>query len=353
MSDRTKKPPLPQVQVIRKPAGAPVSPAPSTVRPQVSPLPAHPAPGAPPTVVKPATPRPSATVAPRPLSPTPAARPVALSAPRPAGRAPFRGPPRPTTPRPPPTAEAIAALAKKERVPNRIAKGELEGKMKCRIWKKLHAEEAKRFDQAWTLLEATPGLDLADAFGIVQSGMSVEDFKARRARAKRREAIKEARATVAAETINAFIDDRIADKTELSFVMGERTVLDVLTAVAPVSFTGERTGQHEKLQVVVLTRKSTWDALLPRLERDPKLAQKPASVARQPARRPVSDPRAFLPQVGNRISLQLRNGIRLEQPLLAVGPFDVLLGAAGEELFVPLHAMLSWTPVEGAAAAQS
>lgn len=310
------------MQVIRKPAGAPVSPTPVVVRPSTSPVVAPV-----PTTTKPSSPRPPS------------------SGPRPGGaRPPFRGPPRPSTPRPPPTAEAIAILAKKERVPNRIAKGELEGKMKCRIWKKLHAEEAKRFDQAWTLLEATPGLDLADAFGIVQSGMSVDEFKARRARAKRREAIKEARSTVAAETIDGFIDARIADKTELALVMGERTVLDVLTAVAPVSFTGERTGQHEKLHVVVLTRKTTWDALLPKLEREPKLSQKPASVARQPARRPVSDPRGFLPHLGKQVTIQLRNGVKLELPLLAVGPFDVLLGAEGDELFVPLHAMLSWAP---------
>lgn len=326
MSERTKKPPAPLVQVIRKPTGAPVSPTPSAVRPSISATSVAAAivPGA---TSRPSTPRPPAT------------------GPRPAGaRPPFRGPPRPSTPRPPPTAEGIAALAKKERVPNRIAKGELEGKMKCRIWKKLHAEEAKRFDQAWTLLEVTPGLDLADAFGIVQSGMSVDEFKTRRARAKRREAIKEARSTVAAETIDAFIGARIADKSELAFVMGERTVLDVLTAVAPVSFTGERTGQHEKLHVVALTRKSTWDALLPKLEREPKLSQKPASVARQPARRPVSDPRGFLPHLGRSVAIQLRNGVKLEQPLLAVGPFDVLLGTPGDELFVPLHAMLSWAP---------
>ncbi|MDP1822970.1 MAG: hypothetical protein Q8L48_07005 [Archangium sp.] len=321
MTDRNKKPPPPQVQVIRKPAGGPVSPTPVAVRPSTSAL------AAPSLTAKPSSPRPPS------------------SGPRPGGaRPPFRGPPRPSTPRPPPTAEAIAILARKERVPNRIAKGELEGKMKCRIWKKLHAEEAKRFDQAWTLLEATPGLDLADAFGIVQSGMSVDEFKARRARAKRREAIKEARSTVAAETIDAFVDARIADKSELALVMGERTVLDVLTAVAPVSFTGERTGQHEKLHVVVLTRKTTWDALLPKLEREPKLSQKPASVARQPARRPVSDPRGFLPHLGKQVTIQLRNGVKLEQPLLAVGPFDVLLGAEGDELFVPLHAMLSWAP---------
>ncbi len=320
MTERNKKPP--QVQVIRKPAGAPIVPTP-IVRPSTTVV-ATPTP----TASRPSSPRPSST-GPRP----------------PAGaRPPFRGPPRSSTPRPPPTAEGIAALAKKERVPNRIAKGELEGKMKCRIWKKLHADEAKRFDQAWTLLEATPGLELADAFGIVQSGMSVDEFKARRARAQRREAIKEARSTVAAEATDAFISERLADKAELAFVMGERTVLDVLTAVAPVSFTGERTAQHEKLHVVVLARKSTWDALLPKLERDSKLSQKPASVARQPARRPVSDPRGFLPHLGKPVTVQLRNGIKLELPLIAVGPFDVLLGAAGDELFVPLHAMLSWAP---------
>ncbi len=305
--------------VVVSPTPTAVSPTPSVVRPTLN-----------------AAPVPTRASSPRPPSPSSA---------RPAGaKPPFRGPPRPSTPRPPPTADGIAVLARKERVPNRIAKGELEGKMKCRIWKKLHAEEAKRFDQAWTLLEATPGLDLADAFGIVQSGMSVDEFRARRARAKRRESIKEARSTVAAGPIDDFVSARIADKSELAIVMGERTVLDVLTAVAPVSFTGERSGQLEKLHVVVLTRKNTWEALLPKLEREPKLSQKPASVARQPARRPVSDPRGFLQHVGEKVIVQLRNGIKLELPLIAVGPFDVLMGEAGEELFVPLHAMLSWAP---------
>ena len=63
-----------------------------------------------------------------------------------------------------------------------------------------------------------------------------------------------------------------------------------------------------------------------------------------PARRPVSDPRGFLPLIGKNVIIQLRNGMKLEQPVLAVGPFDVLLGAEGDELFVPLHAMLSWAP---------
>jgi len=336
VTDKPKsKTPAPQVQVIRKPMGAPVTPgavAPAPVVPirkTVAPTP----------VARP-TPAHSSMAAPLPPRPS---GPVVSS--RPAGSKPaFRGPPRSSGPRTPPTPEAIAVLAQKERVPARIAKGELEGKMKCRIWKKLHAEEAKRFEQAWTLAEKTPGLELADAFGIVQSGMTVEEYRARRARARKRESIKEARADVAPEVIDAFINARIAEKTELCIVMGERTAIDVITEVQPVSFTGERSGKIEKLHVVALSRKSTWESITPKLERDSKLAQKPAQVSRQPSRRPVSDPRAFVEHQGKRISVQLRNGIKLTEPLLAVGPFDVLLGAEGNELFVPLHAMLSWSP---------
>jgi hypothetical protein len=266
------------------------------------------------------------------------------------GKPPFRGPPRSTAPRSPPTAEGIAALARKERVPNRIAKGDLEGKMKCRIWKKLHAEEAKRFEQAWTLVEANPGLELADAFGVVQSGLSIPDFQARRARAKKREDIKVARATVVGSVIDDFITSLITEASELAFVLGERTVLDVLKGVQPVSFTLERSSRLEKLNVVLVTRKSTWERVMPALERDPKLAHKPVPVARQPARRPVNDPRPFLDHVGAPVTLQLRNGISITHPLLAVGPFDVLLGTETETIFVPLHAMLSWAPGSAVAA---
>ncbi len=244
--------------------------------------------------------------------------------------------------RPPPTAEQIAALARKERVPNRIAKGELDGKMKCRIWKKLHAEEAKRFDEAWALVEKTPGLDLADAFGVVQSGLTVDEFSQRRARVKKRAEVKEARSAVNGERLDAFISQLVASKVELSLILGERTLIDSITGVQPVAFDCERTGRLEKLNVVLITRKSTWDAMSPTLVRDARLAQKPASVSRQPSRRPVNDPRAFLENVGQSVTISLRNGIGLTAPLLAVGPFDVLLGADGAEIFIPLHAMLSW-----------
>ncbi len=323
MTDRNKgRPPAPLVQVIRR------GPTPTTTSPGAAPQP----------------------VPVRPVSgPLPVPRPTASM------RAPIARPPAPAMPpgprgaraapsnRPPPTAEQIAAMAKKERVPNRIAKGELDGKMKCRIWKKLHAEEAKRFDEAWTLVEKTPGLELPDAFGVVQSGLTVEEFNQRRARMKKRAEVKEARSAVNGERLDAFISQQVASKAELSIVLGERTLIDSLTGVQPVAFDCERTGRLEKLNVVLLTRKATWDTMGNSLVRDSRLSQKPASVSRQPSRRPVNDPRAFLELVGQSVTVSLRNGIGLTAPLLAVGPFDVLLGSDGAELFVPLHAMLSWT----------
>ena len=361
MNDRPKKPP---VEIVRRPAGAPaprpIAPTPRPVTPKgpVAPRPVPvPAPvptGTPgsapgPAPVAPAS-RPAGPPASRPAGPPSSARPMGdrpsfdRSGP-PRGRGGGGGFPRPARPPgPPPTADQINALAKKERVPARIAKGELEGKMKCRIWKKLHAEEAKRFDQAYTLMEKTPGLELAEAFGVNQSGLSVDEFRERRARLKKKEEVKVARTAVAPEAIDKFLGDLVASKTELSLVLGERTVVDVLTAVEPVAFQLEKAGRLEKLQVVALCRRALWDKQGPHFERDVKLSQKPLPVARQPARRPVSDPRPFLEHAGKTLSLLLRNGLRLELPLRAVGPFDVLLGEEGDELFIPLHGVVKWEP---------
>ncbi|HEX8705139.1 MAG TPA: hypothetical protein VF815_40280 [Myxococcaceae bacterium] len=281
----------------------------------------------------PAAPRPAPSAGPRPpgagggFPPRPGG---------PGGRPSFRSGP----PRPPPTPEQIQALAQREHVPARIAKGELEGKMKCRIWRKLHAEEAKRFDQVYALMGQNPGLSLGDAFGVVQSGMTVAEFMARKERTQRKAAIKQARGEVDNAAVADFISSLVTGKTELTVVLAERTMLDTLTAEEPIAFTFERTGRLEKLQVVLLARRKDWDKLLPTLERDPKLTQKPTAVARQPDKRPYSDPRPFLPQMGQQVRLVLRNGITLKMPLLKAGRFDLLLGEPGSELFVPLHAIL-------------
>lgn len=345
------KKPSPLVEVVRKPAAAParagvrpgvVTPRP-VPKPQVAPVrPASAAPAA-------AAPGVEAVAAP-PAAVPPSARPSFGSRPPggPGGRSGPGGRPggfRPARPPgPPPTAAQIEALAKKERVPARIAKGELEGKMKARVWKKLHREEAGRFDQAYQLMEKHPTLPLAEAFGVIQSGLGVEDFVARRARAKKKEEVKTARSSVTAEAIDAYVAELVGGKTELTVVLAERTVLDLISKVEPVAFQLERSGRLEKLQVVCLAPRGLWEPLVPTLERDPKLAQKPAPVARQPAKRPVSDPRPFLEHLGKEVSLVLRNGTTLRFPLQAVGPFDLLVGPSEvERIFVPLHAIVEWS----------
>ena len=153
--------------------------------------------GGSPTPTPPATPGLAPTPSP-PVRPTPSpgARP-----PRPPLRGPPSGRPPSRGPATPPTPEAIQSLAAREHVPARIAKGDLEGKMRARVWRKLHPEEARRFDEAYALMGKTPGLDLPEAFGLLQSGLTLEQFRARQARAKAKATVKEARSAVAAEEI--------------------------------------------------------------------------------------------------------------------------------------------------------
>ena len=330
MADRKGRRP-PTVEVVRRPAPATGAPTPS---PPPSPSSAPtPTPGPTPAAgVVPAPVRPTST-APRP--PRPPLRPGAASH----GRPPSRGPSTP------PTAEAIAALAAREHVPARIAKGELEGKMRARIWRKLHQEEARRFDQAYALMAQHGGLDLAEAFGLLQSGLTLEQFRARQARTRAKATVKEARGAVSATQVDGWLSAAATDKAPLAFVLADRTLLDVLLQTHPVAFVLERSGRVEKLAVCALARRTTWDVLLPRLPRDSRLAQKPVPVAREPDRRPHSDPRPFLPAVGGRVRLVLRNGFTIEETLLSVGPYDLVLGSAGAEVLVPLHALISWEQI--------
>jgi len=218
--------------------------------------------------------------------------------------------------------------------------------MKARIWRKLHAEEAKRFDQAYAILDKTPGIELPDAFALLQSGMTLEEYQGRRSRTQKRALVKEARGAVAGDTVNALLQRYLAEQTELALVLGGRTVFDSLKGIRSVAFELSRSGRLEKLQVVLVAPRAVWEPRSPQVSRDPKLSQKPEAVSREPDRRPFSDPRPFEPAVGKRIKLQLRNGIQLEEPLRILGPFDLVLGEAGQELVVPIHALLSWEALD-------
>ncbi len=277
-------------------------------------------------------------------------RPSLSGTPRPSAPrgAPTRPPPSRRPPLHPPTDAQVQALAIREHVPTRIARGELDGKMKARIWRKLHAAEARRFDEAYQLVGLTPGLALDDAFALLQSGLSVEELRARRARTARRAELRDARRRVSAETIDGWLAKRMQDKTPLAVVLADRTVLDVMSGVQPLALLLERGGRVEKLQVVLLAGAQSWEQAQPTLSRDAKLAQRPAPVPREPDRRPVSDPRPLLDHAQKTVRLELRNGLGIERPLLAVGPYDLLVGTDGDELLIPLHALMSWAPAGGA-----
>ncbi|MCL2625597.1 MAG: hypothetical protein FWD46_02100 [Cystobacterineae bacterium] len=244
------------------------------------------------------------------------------------------------------TPAAIEALAKKERVPVRIAKGELDGKMKCRIWKRLHPKEAEHFECAYRLQEQHPHLNLNDAFGLLQSNMTVDEFAKRRARIKKKDELRVARASVSSLEIDAWFKVLMEAQEELSFVLAESTLRDKIRGLSPLELELEKTGLMEKLHIVAIARSKTWEQLTVQLLRDLKLAQKPSPVPRQPTQRPVGDPRPFLSHRGKTLNLFLRNGINLELPLLATGPFDLLVGTPGNEILVPLHALLGWNPLD-------
>lgn len=316
MSDKKRQ--GPEVQVVVRPGSPGVQ-----VRPK---LPASP--------VRPPTPhvpvRPSA----------PGAVPV-----RPAGAAPRPSPrtaPRAGPPLPPPTEEQVQALAATERVPARIARGALEGRMPCKTWRKLHAEEARRFDEAYALLAKHPGLSLQEAFGLLQAGIPLEEWKARRENAGRKQAVKSARAEVSNGAVAAWFAAAISSGTPLAVVEVEGAREDTLRAEAPVELTFADAGRVEKLRLLALGPAAAWERLSPSLDRDAGLAAHPAPLHRQPDRRPVSDARPFLPHVGQPVQLLLRNGLRLELPLAGVGPFDLLVSAEESQLLVPLHALAAW-----------
>src|SRR5439155_13365801 len=108
------------------------------------------------------------------------------------------------------------------------------------VWRKLHAEEARRFDQVYELMDKNAGLELADAFGAIQSGLKVEEFLARKARTQKKAEVKAARGSVPGTAVNELVDGLIREKIELSIVLAERTMSDVMTAVEPVAFNFEK-----------------------------------------------------------------------------------------------------------------
>ena len=243
---------------------------------------------------------------------------------------------------PVPSAAQVEMLARREKVPTRIAKGELQGQMKCRIWRKLHPEESQSFVQAYAIIDQNPGLSLPDAFGILQSGLTREEFEARKSRTTKKGMVRQARVSVSDQEIHQLLNRWIGEAVPLAVVLSERTFIDQLVSHQPIACQWARSGRVEKLITVLISPQRTWKALSSTIERDPKLAQKPAAVSRHPEKRPFSDPRPFLEAIGQHVRVLLRNGIQLSLPLYRVGAFDLVLGVSDAEVLIPIHALIDW-----------
>ena len=217
--------------------------------------------------------------------------------------------------------------------------------MKCRIWRKLHAEEARRFDQVYALMESNPALGFEDAFGVLQSGLPPAEFLERKAKTQKKTAVKQARSAISNEAVDAFLRELVEQRAPLSVVFEDFVFEDQLEAVERVAFQFHGRGRCEKLQVLVLARREIWEEISSSTSRDAQLAEQPAPIVRQPERRAVSDPRPFAEHIGTTVELVLRNGLKIGQPLRAVGPYDLIVGTQRAELLVPLHAIVRWSPV--------
>jgi hypothetical protein len=144
--------------------------------------------------------------------------------------------------------------------------------------------------------------------------------------------------------VNSLLQALIEQGAELSVVLAEQTLQDVLQSVERVAFDFKQSGRLEKLQVILIARQEVWERVFSSVHHDPALVADPAPIIRQPERRAFTDPRPFAEHAGHPIELVLRNGLTLRQVLRAVGPFDLILGGVNSELLVPLHGIVRWTP---------
>ena len=224
----------------------------------------------------------------------------------------------------------------------RIARGELAGKMKCRIWKKLHPESAKRFSQAYDFLSKHPELSLAEAVSAAESEMPIDQFLARHKTKEDKRRVAAARTEIPQAPIDAFLQEFIDRGEELAFVLGKPVRRGRLSAVKPTLFILEGDERLRKIDVVLLTTAKHWATIASTLPRNSELAARPPPVPLEPSQRQVHDARPMIAAVGQQIQVALRNGLVVADELQAAGPYDVLLGRGETTLLVPLHAMLSW-----------
>jgi hypothetical protein len=213
--------------------------------------------------------------------------------------------------------------------------------MTCREWRNREPEEANRYSRAYDVVAKFPGVHLDTALSLVATGQDPAEYLARKSKPSPKASVLASRRAVSNAEVAAFLQRLVANRVQVSVTLASSTFTDVLIEDLPTEFRFERSGPTEKLQIVTMTESSVASQYSP-TKIDPQLAAQPAPISPAPTSRPVNDPRLFQPHIDETIGVILRNGATYQLRLVAVGPYDLLLGKAGQELFVPLHALMSW-----------
>jgi hypothetical protein len=200
-------------------------------------------------------------------------------------------------------------------------------------------------------MDSDLGMSLEAAMNHEQRGDTIESLRAERQQRVANERLREldlkiaeARKAVPNTSIEALRNKLIDGKVELGVVLGDRVLTDRLVGVDKTALQFAEAGSIPALDLVMLAPSKTWQTVRSKATSDEKLLRTPAPVATQPSRRAAADPQPFLESVGKQITFTLRNGIILTLKLVAVGPYDLIVGDARNQILVPIHALVSWGP---------
>ncbi len=215
--------------------------------------------------------------------------------------------------------------------------------MTCQQWRAIHPSDASRYRRAYEVVDKFPNMSLETALSLVASGKDPAEYLAEKAKPSPRKLVHAARRAVSNAAIEAYFRRLIAGRMQVSVTLLSKTFADVLVGDRPTELQFANAGPVKKIEVVSMVEQAAVDRYPP-AKVDAAIAAKVQPGPRTPDARPVSDPRPLVPLVGKVVEAALRNGVTYRLPLAGVGPFDLLLGESGREVFVPLHALLSWQP---------
>ena len=155
------------------------------------------------------------------------------------------------------------------------------------------------------------------------------------------------RQSVNGAAVESFLKRLSEDEEDVVIAIDRRIAVDRLVGMKRLAFDLAGEGAVSAMEVVFLAPRQAWLSVFTQVRFDDAVFRSPPPVDPVLSRRPAADPRPFVEHQGRRLKLTLRNGMILSLQLVAVGPYDLIVGGDAGELLVPLHALVAWEPVAG------